>query len=82
MKLGFFSVDKHKSFLQFDSITLGKCSQHAQSAQITSVQYPCNISKKKVKDKVYFLPAEKQRFLQVNTNILGMYSKTCPNYSK
>ena len=73
MKLGFFSVDKHKSFLQFDSITLGKCSQHAQSAQITSVQYPCNISKKKVKDKVYFLPAEEhQRFLQVNTIILGM----------
>ena len=32
-EVGFLAADKHKSFLQVDSITLGLHSQHAQSTQ-------------------------------------------------
>ena len=74
---------KHKSFLQLDSINLGVCNQACPKSQITSVQYLCNVSNKKMKDEVDFLPAEKhQRFRQVNIIILGVCSQTCPNYSK
>ena len=77
MKLSSVSLDNQ---LLFDSNNLGVCSQ---AYQITNAQYLCNISKKKMKDEVDFLPADKyQRFLQVNTIILGVCSQTCPIYSK
>ena len=39
--------------------------------------------KKNVKDEVDFLTADKnQRFLQIDTIILGMRCQACPNYRK
>ena len=48
----------------------------------TSLQYLCNI-RKKMKDEVDFLPADKpQRFLQSDTVILGVYGQACANLPK
>ena len=76
-EVDFLPADKHKSFLQVDSITLGV---HTQSNKFTvSLQY----LKENVKRKVYFLPADKhQRFLQIDTITLGLCVQTCPNYPK
>ena len=54
--------------------------RHAQSTQnnkfATSLQY----LKENVKDKVDFLNADKrQRFLQIDTIILGLCGRACPN---
>ena len=39
--------------------------------------------KENVKDEVDFLLADKhERFLQIDTLILGLYGQACPNYSK
>ena len=77
----FFSADKHRSFLQSDSTTLGVCGQ--AKCPNNTVQYLCNISKEKVKDKVDYLPADKhQRFLESDCITLGACSQTSPNYSK
>ena len=77
----FFSADKHVSFLQSDSTTLGVCGQ--AKCPNNTVQYLCNISKEKVKDKVDYLPADKhQRFLESDCITLGVCSQTSPNYSK
>ena len=51
----------------------------AQSTQMTSLQY----LKESVKDEVDFLCADKlQRFLQIDTIILGLCGQACPNYPK
>ena len=48
-------------------------ARHAQNTQ----------SKKNMKDEVDFVHADKrQRFLQVDTIILGVCGKACPNYPK
>ena len=40
----------------------------------TGLQYLCNkYVKENMKDDVYFLPADKRRFLQSDTTILGVY---------
>ena len=80
----FFSADKRKSFLEFDNITLGVCSQACPKCPnnkcTISLQY---LKEKKVKDEVDFMPADKhQRFLQVITVILDVCNQACPNYSK
>ena len=40
-----FPADKHKSFLQDGSITLGVIARQAQSTKAISLQYICNISR-------------------------------------
>ena len=45
-----------------------------------SLQYLCN---KHVRDEIDNFPAYKrQRFLQNDTNILGVCDQVCPNYPK
>ena len=71
-------ADKHKSFLQDDSITNGV---HSQPCSKYPKQQLYNILA--IKDKVDFLPADKRRrFLQSKTTILGVYGHICPYYSK
>ena len=41
------------------------------------------MSQENVKDEVDFLPADKrQRFLQIDTIILGVCGQACPSYTK
>ena len=70
-------VDNRESFLQMNSIILGAHAQSTQENKFTiSVQY----FKENMKDEVDFLPADKhQRFLQIDTIILGVCGQTCPN---
>ena len=58
-------------------------ARHAQITQnnkfATSLQYV----KENVNDEADFLSADKhQRFLQIDTVILGMCDQECPNYPK
>ena len=82
-EVDFLPADKHKSFLQVDSIILGvgtqACSKYPKRHVYNILQY----LKQKVKDEVDFLPADKhQRFLQVDTIILGVFGQACLNYPK
>ena len=76
----FLSVDKHKQFLQVESITMVVLARHVQSIQnkfTMSLQY----LKENVKYEVDFLPADK-RFLQSDTIILNVCEQACLNYPK
>ena len=57
---------------------------HAQSTQDNKVSISLQFLKENLKDEVDFsLPADKyQRFLQIDTIILGVCSQECPNYRK
>ena len=80
MKLIFLPTDKHRSFLQVDSITLGVCSQACSSTQNNKFAISLQYLKEKVKDEVDFLPADKhQRFLQIGTIIIDVCGQACPN---
>ena len=74
------SVDKHKHFLQVESITMVVLARHVQSIQnkfTISLQY----LKENVKYEVDFLPGDK-RFLQSDTIILNVCEQACLNYPK
>ena len=82
-EVDFLLANKHKSFLQDVSITLGlqnqACSKHPKQQVCNILQY----LKKNVKNEVNFLHADKhQRFLQIDTIILSVCSEACPNYPK
>ena len=75
-------ADKHKSFLQVDSITLGVYSQACPKSLNNSFAISLQYLKENVMDEVHFLSAGKfQRFLQSDTIILGVCGQACPNYS-
>ena len=55
----------------------------AQSTQTSKFTISLQYLKENVKDEVDFLPADKhQRFLQIDSIILGVCEQTCPNYPK
>ena len=56
---------------------------YAQSTQNDKFAIFLQYLKENVKDEVDFLPACKhQRFLQIDTIILGVSCQACPNYPK
>ena len=63
-----FFLQKNTKVFYHLIVSLWVCvARRTQTAHITSVQYLCNISKKKVKDEADFMPVDKhQIFLQVN----------------
>ena len=63
-EVDFLSADKHESLLEDESITLSVSSQACP---------------KYLKQQVLFLPANCQRFFQIDTIILGGCSQACPN---
>ena len=55
--------------------------KHAQSTQNTKFAISLEYIKENLKDKVYFLFTDKrQRFLQIDTIILGVCGQACPSY--
>ena len=62
-----------QKFLQMDSITLGVWPGISNLPKITSLIFLCNMLRKKVIEKVYFLHADKhESFLQVDFNTLDI----------
>ena len=58
-------------------------NRHVQSTQDNKFAIPLQYVKEDVRDKVDFLHVDKrQKFLQINSFILGACSQACPNYSK
>ena len=57
--------------------------KHSQSSQNSKFAMSLQYLKKEVRDEVDFLHADKhQRFLQIDTIILGVCGQACPNYPK
>ena len=81
-EVDFLPVDKHKSILQVDSITLGVhsqvCPKYTKQQFTISLQY----LKENVKDEDFLPPDKRQRFLQSDTIILGVCFQAIPNYPK
>ena len=80
VKLIFLPANKHESFLQIGSITLGL---HSQACP----KYPKQVYnifvylKENVKDELDLSPTDKrQRFLQIAIIILGVCGQACQNY--
>ena len=79
----FLPSDKHKSFLQDDSIDLGVHSQASSKYPKQQVYNILATCKENMKDEVDFLPADKcRRFLKSDTISLGVCGQTCPYYPK
>ena len=79
----FLPADKHKSFLQDGSITLGVISQTGPKYQKQSVYNIFAISQWKHESEVDFLAAGKcWRFFQIHTIVLGLCGQACSNYEK
>ena len=79
----FFLADKHESFLEDGSITLGVISQTGPKYQKQSVYNIFAISQREHEGSSWFLPADKcWRFFQIDAMILGECGKACPNYLK
>ena len=58
-------------------------ARHAQSTQNNKFAISLEYLKENIKDEVDFSPADKrQRFLQIDTIILGVCGQPCPNYQK
>ena len=73
-KFNFLHEGKNQSFLQADTMVLVVIIRHAQSTQNNkSLQYFCNISRKKGGMNLIFLHADKRTFLQVDTINIGEY---------
>ena len=70
--------------MQVDGITLGLGSQVCSKyPKKTSFVLPLQYLKESIKDEVDFLPAYKpQRFLQIDTIILGTCGQSWPNHPK
>ena len=83
MKLIFLPADKHKTFLQIDSITLGVHSQACPEYPKQQVYNIFAISQEKHKRWSWFVPADYcERFLQSDTVMLDVCGQACPNYPK
>ena len=79
----FLHADKHESFLEDDSITLGVHSQTSQNTQNNKFTMSLQYLKENVKDEVDFLPADEgQKFLKIDTIILDVCCQACRNYPK
>ena len=79
-EVDFLPADKHKSFLQVDSITFGVLSQTCPKYPKKQVYNIFEYFKENVKDESEFLPADKrQRFLQSDSITLGVCGQACPN---
>ena len=79
----FLPADKHKSFLQDGSMTLGVISQTGPSTKNNQFTISLQYLKENMKDEVDFLHADKcWRFVQIDTIILGACGQACPNYLK
>ena len=81
-EVAFLPAVKHESFLQV-IVSFWVCkARHDQSRQTNkfaiSFQYP----KEKLNDKADFLTEDKERFIQIDTIILGVFGQTCANYLK
>ena len=65
-------------------VSLWLClARQAQSTQNNKFAISLQYLMENVWDKVYFLFADKhQRFLQIETIILGVCGQACPNYPK
>ena len=65
-------------------VSLWVCvARHPQSTQNNKFARSLQYLKENMKDEADFLPADKyQRFLQVDTIILGACGQACPNYTK
>ena len=82
-EVDFLPANKHETFLQIDSITLGVHSQASQGTQYNKPSISLRYHKEKVKGDIDFLPADKhQRFLQIETITLSAHSRTYQNYQK
>ena len=58
-------------------------ARNAHKSQNNKLAISSQYLKEKVKDEFDFLPADKwQRFLQIDTIVLGMCDQACPNYPK
>ena len=80
-EVDFLPADKHESFLQIGSITLGVCSQacpkYSKKKFAISLQY----LPKEVSDEVDFLHADKhERLLQIDTVMVD--GQAFPNFPK
>ena len=71
----FLPADKHKRFLQDDSITLGVISQTGSKYQQQLVYNTFAISQGNHEGRY-------GRFFQTDTIILGVCGQACPNYLK
>ena len=72
-EVDFLSADKHKSFLQVDSVALGVGSQACPKYPPTKFAKSLQYLKENVKDEFDFFPVYKhQRFPQIDTIILGV----------
>ena len=57
--------------------------RHAESTQNNKFAVSLQYIKENMKDEIDFLPGdEHQRFLQIDTIILGVRGQACPNYPK
>ena len=70
-KFNFLHEDKNQSFLEAGTIVFDYHNQSTQNNK--SLQYFCNISRKKVGLNLIFLYADKRTFLQVDTINIGEY---------
>ena len=83
MKLIFCSLINAKVFYKMIVSLWMYVASHAQSTQNNKFAIPLQYLKEIVKDEVDFLLADKhQRFLQIDTIILGVCGQACPNYPK
>ena len=64
------------------SVSVCVVARHAQSTQISKFGISLQYLKENMGDEVDILPADKQRFLQIDTIILGVCDQACPNYPK
>ena len=82
-EIHFLPADKHKSFLQIDSITLGVHGQACPKHPKQQLYNIFAIFQRKHKGLSCFLPADNcKTFLQSDTVIFDVCGQTCPNYPK
>ena len=80
-EVDFLPANKHKNFLQVDSIALGLRSQAC--AKYPKQVYNIAVISSGKREGLDLLPTDKrQRFLQIAIFILGVLGQTCPNYPK
>ena len=60
-EVDFLPADKRESFLLVDSMALYVLTRHAQSTQNNKLVISLQYLQEKVKDEVYFLPADKHK---------------------
>ena len=88
-------ADKHESLLQIDSIILMGMVKHFQNSQDSKFAMSLQCLKREIEDQVNFLHTDKQSFLRVYFNTLGIkvswkvdiiiingYDEALENYSK